>query len=90
MKTCLYIGRFQGFDSDHTKEVKKLLKKYDRIILGIRDTQRDENNELSREVRLRQIHKALPVKNYPNIDKMFVNDLGADLTVHFADDTKCA
>ena len=69
MTTALFIGRFQPFHSAHLNDVKKILKSFDKMIIGIGSSQekRTKKNPFSFKERKKMIEetlKNLKIKNF--------------------------
>jgi len=58
---ALFIGRFQPFHKGHLKVIKDILKKYDKLIIGIGSSQykNTKNNPFSSDERADMIKKTL-------------------------------
>jgi len=61
MKTVLFVGRFQPFHIGHLKDIKWILKKYDKIVIVIGSSQESntEKNPFTLEQRKKMIVNTL-------------------------------
>ncbi|MBN2421818.1 nicotinamide-nucleotide adenylyltransferase [Candidatus Woesearchaeota archaeon] len=90
MKTALFIGRFQPFHLGHLEYVKRILRKYDNLIIVIGSSQKKntEKNPFSYEQRKEMIIGSLkesgidikkikiqPLKDFPEDNEKWFNNL---------------
>ena len=75
--SALIIGRFQPFHRGHLEAVRKISKRYDRIIIGLGSAQYSHtaDNPFSFRERSRMIKAALDAEGIPNYTIVPIDDL---------------
>lgn len=84
MKTGLFIGRFQPLHEGHIACINHILAESDVVIVGIRETKKDDRNPLGLQDRWDAIRKAFPDRERVVIK--VIEDPGCELTVYIGRD----
>lgn len=80
-KYSLMVGRFQPLHEGHIKMIKTVLKCGQPVLVGVRDTEMDENNPYTYEERKDMLEKEfndeIRIMSFPDIDAIYVGrDVG--------------
>lgn len=77
MKTALFIGRFQPFHKAHLKDIKRILKQVDEVIIAIGSSQysHTKENPFTVEERIRMIEDTLIAENISDYTLFPVHDI---------------
>lgn len=88
MKNSLFIGRFQPLHSGHIKIIRKVLDEGNHVVIGLRDTQKDDKNPYSIVERTKmferefakEVGKTLTIITLPDINQVcYGRDVGYDI-----------
>ena len=74
---ALFIGRFQPFHKGHLKVIKNILKKYDKVVIGIGSSQykNTSDNPFNISERKEMIKRSLHEENIDNYETIEIPDI---------------